>query len=178
MDEAEKDKDVTSPGETKVTEPQAGPKPGIKSTEFYITAALTIVGAIMALLPANGGADGEPTTLEIIRQICGAILAAGAAGGYTISRGLAKGKAAKLLFVAVILGMVIGCSPKGYIKADAVDDLIQKVCDRHDKLLNGEMDPKDLDGDGDVDDDDKADKATYLRSTKLLRGVVQTAQDN
>jgi len=158
-----------------MSEEKKDPKPGIRTTEFWITSVVAIVGAIMAFLPV--AAEAEPTTLEIVRQIGGIILAAGAAMGYTVSRGMAK-KGAKVLVVAVLLGLLVGCAPKGYIKASAVDHLITKVCDRHDALLKGEMDPKDVDGDGDVDGDDEADKGTYLRSTKLLRHVVSTAKDN
>ncbi len=81
-------------------------KPGVKTTEFWIASVVAVVGAVMAFLPA--ATEGDPTILEIVRQICGAVMSAGAAMGYTVSRGLAK-QGAKILVVAFMIGIMIGC---------------------------------------------------------------------
>ena len=63
-------------------------KPGIKSTEFYIVAFVTVVGALVGsgLLPAD----------SVYMKAGGAILAVAAALGYTLQRGgLKKAEAAK-----------------------------------------------------------------------------------
>lgn len=72
----------------------------------------------------------------------------------------------KLFVLAVLLLAGAGCS-KGTIRADAIDGLIRQVSDRHDALLNGTLDPKTI---------SEADKATFLRSTYLLKEVVKEAQ--
>ena len=99
-----------------------------------------------------------------------------AIGGYTVSRGLAKiGSGAKILFLmAVPLLLLAGCC-KGHIRADAIDGSIEIVTERHDRLVNA---TKDVNGDGVTDDEDEADRKTYLRTTKLLRKVVDAALDD
>ncbi len=84
-------------------------KPGVKTTEFWIASVVAVVGAVMAFLPA--ATEGDPTILEIVRQICGAVMSAGAAMGYGVSRGLAKqgAKTIKILVVAFMIGIMIGC---------------------------------------------------------------------
>jgi hypothetical protein len=62
--------------------------------------------------------------------------------------------------------MTFGCS-KGMIHVDAIADLTTDVCDRHDKLIQGTLDPKAM---------SEADKATFLRSSALLRKVLQEAK--
>ncbi len=57
-------------------------KPGYKTTEFWITIVLTFVGAMMA----SGGIPED----VIWGKLAGALLAAGSAAGYSVSRGLAK----------------------------------------------------------------------------------------
>ena len=59
-------------------------KPGVKSTEFWVTVSLSVLGALMAsgLLAPDGSAS----------QVVGAVISAGAAMGYNVSRGLAKSK--------------------------------------------------------------------------------------
>ncbi len=122
-------------------------KPGIKSTEFYITAVLTVVGAVMALLPP--GTEGEATTLEIVRQICGAILAGGASIGYTVSRGKAKGAAKVLVFALVLPLLLFGCTcgleKQALEELDDTQDLIfpeyirlveKEFADSPDKIVN------------------------------------------
>jgi hypothetical protein len=70
------------------------------------------------------------------------------------------------LLIAALLVCGLGCS-KGMIRADAIDGLVNKVCDRHDALLTGAADP------ASISDEDKA---TYLRSTRLLRELLKEAQ--
>ena len=57
-------------------------KAGWKTTEFLITLALTLLGSLLAadVIPAG----------SVWARVGGAILATGAAMGYSISRGLAK----------------------------------------------------------------------------------------
>ncbi len=59
-------------------------KSGVKTTEFWITLVLVVLGAVLAagLLPEDSAAA----------RIVGAILAAAASFGYSVSRGLAKQK--------------------------------------------------------------------------------------
>lgn len=74
--------------------------------------------------------------------------------------------------LALALGVAGGCCG-GSIKASAISDLVGKVAARHDLLLDR---VPDVNGDGKVDATDEADKATYRRSTKLLREVVAEAE--
>jgi hypothetical protein len=73
----------------------------------------------------------------------------------------------KHLLVIVVALLLAGCGSKGYIRADAIDGLVEKVTVRHDALLKGELDPKDISAE---------DKATFLRSAELLRQAVKEAQ--
>lgn len=57
-------------------------KPGYKTTEFWLSLAATILGALMA-----GGVLSDDSTAG---KIAGAVLAALAAAGYSASRGIAK----------------------------------------------------------------------------------------
>ncbi len=75
----------------------------------------------------------------------------------------------KLLVMVVVLGLSLawaGCS-RGMIRADAVGGLIQDVTTRHDKMLRGELKPEAI---------SEEDKASYLRSSDLLRRTVKEAQ--
>jgi len=72
----------------------------------------------------------------------------------------------KLMLGAILLAALSGCC-KGHISADAIDGLVRKVSDRHDAMLNGTLDPKSV---------SPEDKATYLRSTELLRQALREAQ--
>jgi len=78
----------------------------------------------------------------------------------------------KLVALVLALGVAGGCCG-GTIKASAIGDLVDKVSDRHDALLDR---IPDVNGDGKVDAADEADKATYKRSTKLLKEVVAEAK--
>ena len=57
-------------------------KPGVKTTEFYMTLAAQVFGAVLA----SGAIPSEGPWL----QLAGAVSAGLAAWGYTHSRGLAK----------------------------------------------------------------------------------------
>jgi len=85
-------------------------KPGVKSTEFWITILITILGAGLALMPEGHWSHG----------VAGAVMAALAGLGYNVSRGLAKRSPkddgftrAPLLFLgSVLLALMIalgGC---------------------------------------------------------------------
>ena len=56
------------------------PKPGIKTSEFWITVALIAIAAIAAMVPSD----------TMVGKIAAAILAAAAVFGYNVSRGLVK----------------------------------------------------------------------------------------
>lgn len=58
------------------------PKPGYKTTEFWLTAVATFVGLIMAsdIIPSDG----------IWPKITGLVVALLSSMGYTVSRGMAK----------------------------------------------------------------------------------------
>lgn len=61
-------------------------KPGIKTTEFWITKAIVILGVLLA-----AGVFGSGQTAQIV----GAILAGAAQLGYTAARAYVKGAAAQ-----------------------------------------------------------------------------------
>jgi len=70
---------------------------------------------------------------------------------------------------ALFLGLILaGCGDKGYIRAEAIDGLVDKVSERHDAMLNGTLDPKSV---------SPEDKATYLRSTQILREAINAAKN-
>lgn len=71
-------------------------KPGWKTTEYWITKVVAVIGALMA---AGYIADGTQAA-----RICGAVMVSAAALGYSVSRGLAKGGAAGVLLVVLALG--------------------------------------------------------------------------
>lgn len=72
----------------------------------------------------------------------------------------------KLLVLAVLLLAGAGCT-KGTIHADAIDGLVEKISERHDAMLDGTLDPKTI---------SEADKATFKRSTALIREIIQAAK--
>lgn len=57
-------------------------KPGVKTSELWVTVACVVLGALMA---SGVIAEGSQAA-----QIAGAILAALGAGTYSVSRGMAK----------------------------------------------------------------------------------------
>lgn len=83
-------------------------KPGLKSTEFWITIFITILGAALALMPEGHWSHG----------VAGAVLAGLAGMGYSVSRGLAKKppreggaiRAPLLLLGSVALALMIALS--------------------------------------------------------------------
>ena len=137
-------------------------KPGFKTSEFWLTLAAVAVGAVFA-----SGAFGEDSPVLQTAGIAATVLGA---LGYTVSRGMAKKVVLFFLLPILLLG-VAGCC-KGHIRADAIDGSIRIVTARHDKLV---ATTPDVNGDGVTDDRDKADRASYLRTTELLRGVVKEA---
>jgi hypothetical protein len=143
--------------EKKEAQPEAGGKPGVKTTEFWLTAIVTIAGLVVA----SGVFPSESPWVKV----AGLVVSAGAALGYTAVRGGVK-KAANLVLVAVLLGGVAGCC-SGHVRADAIDGLVQKVADRHDRFVKGEPN---------AEDRDPKNKDTFLRSTELLRKTLKEAQ--
>jgi hypothetical protein len=131
-------------------------RPGYKTTEFWLTLIVAIAGAVTAA--------GLPAEHPAVR-IAGIVVSAGAALGYTFVRGGVK-RGAKMLLVAALISMVAGCC-KGHINADAIERSVKIVTERHDKMLKGEIDPKSVSAE---------DKATFLRTTELLRKVVDEAK--
>lgn len=81
----------------------------------------------------------------------------------------------KALFLVLVIFIplgIAGCS-QGMIRADGIDGLVEKVTGRHDKWAK---EVKDVNGDGKVDEVDDADRATYLRSSEILRRTVLEAR--
>ena len=133
-------------------------KPGWKTTEFWIMLIVTIAG----LLPTAGL---FPSDSQIVK-VCGLIVSAATAIGWTYKRTDLKKSAQLLMFVLLPLGLLGGCHT-GEIRADAIHGSVQIICDRHDAMIDGKLDPKTI---------SEADKATYKRSTELLRKVVNEAR--
>lgn len=129
-------------------------KPGWKTTEFWLTLVSTVVGALMTSGLIADGSQGAKI-VGLAAMVLGTM-------GYSVSRGMTKG--AKLLLLAIVLPFAVGGCHRGEIQADAIAPLIEDVSARHDKLVT--KDPTISD----------ADKATYLRSTELLRRVVKEAK--
>lgn len=69
----------------------------------------------------------------------------------------------KNLLLVTLLAFA-GCTANGKISADAIDSSVTAVCDRHDAYVSD--DPRLSD----------ADKATFLRSSALLKKVVAEAK--
>ena len=116
----------------------------------FIMAVLTLIGGIYLLTTGEKELGGMLITVAV--------------GGYTISRGVAKiGNGAKVLLMGLVLAGVAGCC-KGHIRADSIDGLVDKVATRHDDYVQKDATLKD------------ADKAIFLRSTELLRKVVDEAK--
>jgi hypothetical protein len=129
---------------------QAGQKPGWQTTEFYLSVVTQLAGT--ALL-SSGHAE------------IGALLMGVSALAYALSRGLAKKAPVRvgMLFLAATLALS-GCSPAGYVRAEAIDGLVTRICDRHDAYVK-------------ADPSLAADKrGTYLDSSKVLRQVLAEAK--
>jgi hypothetical protein len=130
---------------------------GIRTTEFWLTALVVLAG----LIPTSGLIPEGHWAVKI----CGLVVSVAAALGYTWQRGNIKG-AAKLLLVAVLVGLATGCAGPGYIRADSIAPAIEIVTMRHDRMLRGELDPAKIAPD---------DAESYLRTSALLRSVVDEA---
>jgi uncharacterized membrane protein YcaP (DUF421 family) len=63
------------------------PKPGVATSEFYVSLAVIVLGAILS--------SGLFTPESTVSQVIGAILAAAGALGYTVSRAMVKSAAKK-----------------------------------------------------------------------------------
>tara|TARA_R100001086_G_scaffold87122_4_gene42593 strand:+ start:5054 stop:5314 length:261 start_codon:yes stop_codon:yes gene_type:complete len=73
----------------------------------------------------------------------------------------------RILAVLAVATLVTSCTgPKGCIQVENAGPLIRKVTERHDQMLNGELDPSTI---------SEADKASYLRSSEILNGIVDAA---
>lgn len=131
-------------------------KPGWKTTEFW----LTCVGVLAGLIMSSGLADNHPLV-----KVAGMAMAALTALGYSVSRGITK-KAMVLVLVIFIPLSISGCS-KGMVRVEAIAGLVEDVSRRHDSMLKGEVKPESV---------SEADRATWLRSTEILRGVVREAR--
>lgn len=137
---------------------QSNPKTraGWKTTEFW----LTCVGILAGLIMSSGLADDHPLV-----KVAGMATAALTALGYSVSRGITK-KALVFVLVIFIPLTMTGCS-KGMVRVEAIAGLVEDVARRHDSLLKGELKPESV---------TDADRATWLRSTEILRGVVREAR--
>jgi hypothetical protein len=137
---------------------------GIKTTEFWITAIVVLAG----LLPSSGLLPENHWAVKV----CGLVVSVAAALGYTMARAGVKkagSAAAKLLLVALLIGLLAGCGGQGYIRAEAIEPAVRLVTGLHDKMLMGEVDPAKI---------KPEDKATYLRTSELLRSTVREAAEN
>lgn len=134
------------------------PKPGYKTTEFY----LTLIGNLVGILLLAGVFPVD----SALGKVLGAASLVLSNLGYGISRAMVK-SAAQVALLVLLPFFMIGCS-KGMIRADAIAPLTTDVCDRHDAILTGKLDPKTI---------SEADKATYLRSSALLRKALQEAKN-
>jgi hypothetical protein len=135
----------------------ASVKPGVKTTEFWLTTFAAIVSALLAsgVFPAGG------QVMQIL-GVCGMVLAI---LGYGAQRSGVK-KAVIILFILGLPLMSVGCS-KGMVRVEAIAGLVEDVARRHDSMLKGELKLESI---------SEADRATYLRSTEILRGVVREAR--
>ena len=134
---------------------------GIKTTEFWITAIVVLAG----LLPTSGlFPEGHWGV-----KVCGLVVSVAAALGYTMARAGVKSAAGKLLVLFCLVGLLAGCGGQGMIRAEAIEPAVKLVTGLHDKLLMGEVDPAKI---------KPEDKATYLRTSELLRSTVREAAEN
>ncbi len=79
--------------------------------------------------------------------------------GRTMFRALAA-----LLVVTAVASL--GCSSKGTIHVDAIETLVMKVSERHDRYVT--TDPTLV----------ESEKADFLRSTEILRKVIEAAKES
>ena len=96
----------------------------------------------------------------------GTYLIMAAVAAFGVSRGLAKvGSGAKILLIGVTLLFVAGCC-KGHVRADSIDGLVDKITRRHDNFIKGEATEADK---------DPRKKDSHLRSSEILRKIVDEA---
>ena len=134
---------------------------GIKTTEFWIALVVILAG----LLPSSGLIPEGHWGVKV----CGLVVAAAAALGYTAARAGVKSAAGKLLVLFCLVGLLAGCGGQGYIRAEAIEPAVRLVTGLHDKMLMGEVDPAKI---------KPEDKATYLRTSEWLRSTVREAAEN
>ncbi len=72
----------------------------------------------------------------------------------------------KKIVACLCMLALAGCTGTGYVQASAVDSGMRKVCERHDKFIKGELDPRAM---------SEADKATALRTSDLVIQVLNAA---
>ncbi len=137
-----------------------GPKPGYKSTEFWLTMIAQIVGGALA-----SGAIEEASPLA---RICGMGMMVLSGLGYTFVRGGVK-KAAKVLIFCLVLPVLLAGCCVGHVRAKGILGVTTEVSERHDRLLNDEATE---------DDKDPEQTASHLRSSKLLRLAVTKAAES
>lgn len=77
-------------------------------------------------------------------------------------------KLAEAVLVATCL--LAGCSAPGRIDPDAIDELVQDVTNRHDHYVEGDGAYED------TDDPKYGQRETHLRSSALLRKVIEEAK--
>jgi len=64
-------------------------RPGVRTTEFWLTTAMTLLAALAAAVPQVLPDDGSPTTKGILR-VAAIVGAALAIMGYSVSRAVSK----------------------------------------------------------------------------------------
>jgi len=65
--------------------------------------------------------------------------------------------------LVLVAATAMGCSSRGTVRADAIDDSVSVVCERHDRYVRA---------DATLSAEDRAD---FLRTTELLRKVIDAA---
>lgn len=71
-----------------------------------------------------------------------------------------------LLLVGCLIALLAGCGTEGYVRAESIQPAVDLVTQMHDRLLMMELDPKTI---------KPKDRATYLRTSRLLRETVREA---
>lgn len=129
-------------------------KPGYKTTEFWLSTAATLVGALMAIVPNESKAMQYLGLAAMVLSVL----------GYGVVRKSIK-NAAQVILIVMVPFVAVGCCT-GTVRADAIKGLNADVCNRHDAFIKGELKAENL---------SEADKALYLRSSQLLRKAIQEA---
>jgi hypothetical protein len=74
-------------------------------------------------------------------------------------------KVVVVVALVVALLAVSGCC-KGHIQASNVQELVHRICERHDRFVKGEPS---------AEDKDPVKKASHLRSSEILQAIVDDA---